>query len=346
MMKNGLLSLVLLGLSACGSQASDTEATASPTTLVTTVPARHGSATRTIQAYGEATPASNAVATLSMPQPGQITQVHVVAGAQVRAGEPILVFTLAPSAHSSYQQALDAVKAAESQRATTAQLLAQQLATRDQLVQANKAVLDARAALAALRRDGASATVTVLRAPFAGVVATLPVALGDRTQPGQALATIARAGGLIVTVGVDPARRADLHVDAPVTLSRLDGGAPVAGHVQRIDAVLNPRTRQIDVDIAYPAGAILSGEAMKVAIPTGSADGWQVPHRAVVMNSDGSAQLFQIANGKAKAVPVTVTVGGTPDDLVTGALDQSAPVIVDGAYQVADGDAVRVERPR
>jgi RND family efflux transporter MFP subunit len=333
---------LLLTLAGCGTGEPAAEPTATPTVLVTTTPARQGTEAHTIEAFGEATPASNGVVTLSVPQPGQVTAVAAVAGATVRAGQPVLRFTVAPSARSAYRQAVDALTAATSQRATTAQLLTQQLATRDQLVQADKAVADARSALAALRSEGAGVGETVLRAPFAGVVATLPVAPGDRTQPGQALATIARAGGLIVTVGVDPARRNDLLVDAPVTLTRLDGGgAPVAGRVRRIDAMLNPRTRQIDVDIAYPAGAILSGEALRVAIQTGQASGWRVPHRAVVIDVEGRAQVFQLHGGKAKAVPVSVVVDGTADDLVDGALTSEAPVIVDGAYQLTDGDPVR-----
>jgi multidrug efflux pump subunit AcrA (membrane-fusion protein) len=110
--------------------------------------------------------------------------------------------------------------------------------------------------------------------------------------------------------------------------------------------MLNPRTRQIDVDIAYPAGAILSGEAIRVEIETGRAEGWLVPHRAVVVDSDGKARVFQIAGGKAKAVRVAIDVARPDNDLLSGNIDARAPLIVDGAYQLADGDAVRVQRSR
>jgi hypothetical protein len=129
-----------------------------------------------------------------------------------------------------------------------------------------------------------------------------------------------------------------------VQLTRLaPGSAPVAGHVIRVDAALNDKTHQIDVDIAYPAGALMPGEAVRAAIETGSAAGWVVPHDAVVVGSDGAAQIFQVVGGKAKGVPVTVAVSSRAQDLVTGALDPHAPLIVAGAYQVADGDAVRTQ---
>ncbi|WP_298670764.1 efflux RND transporter periplasmic adaptor subunit [uncultured Sphingomonas sp.] len=337
--------LLALALCGCGASAPADEAGRS-TTLVSTMRVERHSLPRVIEGYGQATPAANGVTTLSIQQPGQVVAIPAVAGAQVAAGQPVIVFVVAPSARSSFSQAQAAVKAAESQRATTAQLVTQQLATRDQLVQAEKALADARVALAALVKEGAGAATITLRAPFAGVVSTIPVAPGDRTQPGQALATVARAGSLIVTVGVDPSHRSELRVGAPASLARLDGGAAVSGHVQRVDAMLNPRTRLVDVDIAYPAGAILSGEATRVKIETSRAEGWLVPHRAVVIDSDGKANVFQLVAGKAKAVPVTVEVARPDNDLVGGSLDPRAPLIVDGAYQLADGDAVRVARPR
>lgn len=333
-------------LAGCGSSATDQQGHAAPAALVTTVMPARGSLPRLIEGYGTAAPAANGVATLNVPQPGQVVALPVVAGARVAAGQAVVVFAVAPSARSTYVQAGDALRAAEAQRRTTSQLLADQLATRDQFVQAEKAVADARATLSALVREGAGATMTTLRAPFAGVVATLPVALGDRTQAGQALATVAREGTMVVTVGVDPAERSAVAVGAPAELRRIDAPArAIGGRVARVDAMLNPRTRQVDVDIAYPAGALVSGEAVRAGVRVGMASGWVVPHRAVVVE-DGNARVFQMVGGKAKAVPVAVLVAGANRDCVSGAVDPRAPLIVDGAYQAGDGDPVRTSAPR
>ena len=340
----GVLALIpIIVLAGCGSSQPAAEATPTPTTQVGTIRPQRGSLPLLVESYGEAAPSANGVVTLSVAQPGQVTAVPVVAGARVAAGQPVVIFAVAPSARSTFEQAATTLKAAQQARATTAQLLTQQLATRDQLVQADKAVADARTALAALAKEGAGAASTTLRAPFAGVVATVPVAPGDRTQPGQALATVSRAQAVIVTVGVDPTASGRVRVGAPVTLRRLDNAAapPITGRVVRVDAALNPKTRQVDGDIGYPAGALLTGEAMRVEIETGRAGGWVVPHAAVAIDASDHAQVFQIHSGKAFAVPVTVlaSVGGA--DSVSGALDANAPLIVAGAYQVADGDAVR-----
>jgi RND family efflux transporter MFP subunit len=337
-MRTTLALVALACLSGCG--ASSPDAAQDGSVAISTVAPRQGSATRWVTAYGSATPASNGTSTLSVNQPGQVTALMVAPGATVRAGQPIMTFTVAPTAQAGYEAASTTLAAAIRQRDTTRQLLAEQLATRDQLTQAEKAVTDAQAALAAQKREGAGDPVQTLRAPFDGVVTTIPVALGDRTQPGAALATVARKGALVVTVGIDPAERSHVHSGTAARLVRLSGGGALPGHVLRIDGQLNPATHLVDVDVGFPAGALLSGEAIKVDLAAGDASGWLVPHQSVV-NGDAGDQVFQTIGGKARAVAVTVVQPGQDQDVVTGAIDAHHPLIVSGAYQVEDGGAVR-----
>jgi RND family efflux transporter MFP subunit len=331
---------LVVALAGCGATAPDNQTP--PVTQVTVTQARQGSLPTLIEAYGSAAPSGNGQQTISTPQPGQVVKLLVTQGVAVQAGQPLLVFAIAPTARSAFTQAADAVKAAQSQRESTAQLLSQQLATRDQLAQAEKALADARVQLAALRAEGAGSGTVTFRAPFAGVVATMPVAEGDRTQPGAALASVARSGSLVITTGVDPALRNQVRVGAEVRLARLNGGAIVTGHVVRVDSMLNPTTRQVDVDIVYPAGSFLSGEAVRAAIVTGQAQGWVVPHKAVTMDADGKAMVFQVTGGKAHAVRVKVLVSTPESDVVFGQVVAGMPLVVDGAYQLSDGDAVHV----
>lgn len=326
-------------LAGCGSTPAPDDA--APSVAVGVQRLTRGTQPEWLHGYGSVGPSTTGLETISVAQPGQVTAVFVTPGAAVRAGQRLLTFTTAPAAVGSYQQAVTTLATAQKARATAASLLTQQLATRDQVAQADKAVSDAQSALAALRRDGAGQPVRTLTAPFAGIVTTMPAALGDRTQPGAPLATVARAGGIIATIGLDPADAARVRVGQPARIARVGGGAAIGAHVLRIDSVLNPRTRMIDVDLAIPAGALLPNEAVDARIAVGSIAGWQVPHQAVVTAS-GSARIFQVASGKAHAVPVTVRLPGDPDDIVTGSPDPRRPLIVAGAYQVQDGDAVRM----
>lgn len=336
-MRLAVPAILALALAGCSSSTPDAPP---PAALVTSVSPHQGETTRWITAFGSATPASNGVETLSIPQPGRVEKLLVTAGAPVHAGQPILIFALAPTAQAAFESAVSTLKTAREQRATTARLLGQQLATQDQLAQTDKALADATAALNAARAEGGGQATQTVRAPFDGIVATIPVAQGDRTQPGAPLATVARKTGIILTVGVDPADRPAIQPGQPARLQPLDGGTAIDGHVLRIDGQLNTTTRLIDVDLTIPPGAILNGQPMKAEIAGGSVRGWVVPHESVVTDDDG-VHIFQIVGGKAKAVPVQLLQAGKDSDVVSGAIDAGRPIIVNGAYQIDDGGVVR-----
>ena len=109
---------------------------------------------------------------------GWCAAIAVTPGETVHQGARLLDFGEFAAAASAYQQAVSALALARTQRAHTAQLLAQQLATRDQLAQANKAVSDAQAALDALKREGAGQPEQTLTAPFDGIVSDDPGGAG------------------------------------------------------------------------------------------------------------------------------------------------------------------------
>jgi RND family efflux transporter MFP subunit len=316
--------------------------------LITTAPAKQGTIPDIVTAYGSATPALEGGNAISLQQDGRVAAILVTQGERVRAGDRLLVFDLAPQAISAYQQAVSAASLAQSERAHTAQLMAQKLATRDQLAQADKAVTDSRATLDALQRQGADRTRTQVAAPYAGIVNTIPVAQGDRVTAGAPLMTLTRldggAGidGLVVTVGIEPALHARVQAGQPVSLHRLPDGPPIAGRVLRVDGVVNVKTRLVDVDIGVPPGAVLSGESFGAAITLGTLQGWIVPHDSV-LNDERGDYLFQVGAGKAARVDVTELGAQGDEDAVTGKLDAARPVIVDGATQLADGDAVRTQ---
>jgi RND family efflux transporter MFP subunit len=325
-------------LAGCGAAAPVPAPT--PSVAVTVQPIVQGSAPEWLTAYGSAAPSVDGTQNLSIQQPGQLTGLSITPGTAVRAGQLLAVFTTAPSTVGTFQEALTTLDAARRQRDTMAQLLTQQLATQDQLTQAEKALGVAQAQVAALRSEGAGQPVRRLVAPFDGVVTAVSAAQGDRTQPGAPLITIARTGGIVATIGLDPATVSRVRVGQSARITRLSGGPPIAGQVIRLDSVLNPRTRLIDVDLSFPVGALLPNEAVRGEIAVGQVNGWLVPHRAVVI-AGGPTRIFQVAGGKAHAVNVSVLLAGDTVDVVEGAPNPKLPLVVNGAYQVQEGDAVR-----
>jgi RND family efflux transporter MFP subunit len=315
------------------------------TVQVRTIQPERGTAPELLEAFGTAGPALNGGMTLSLQQEGRVIAIDVTPGERVQAGQALIAFASSASASSTYAQAKAALALAQTQRKHAAQLLVQRLATRDQLAQADKSVSDARSTLDALTREGFGTAARTLIAPFDGIVATVPVAIGDRVPPGTALVTMTRLDGLVVTAGIQPSDRNRVRPGEAARLTPLDGGPPIDGRVERIDGLLNPRTRLIDADIAVPAGSVISGAAYTATVATGELSGWKLPHSAVLTDAKG-AYVFQVEGaarrmGKAVRVDVKLLGEAGPDDIVSGPITPGRRLVVEGNYQLDNGAALR-----
>ena len=320
--------------------AGDDARPADASVLVETRPAIAGELPQRLTAYGSAAPALNGAMTLSIPADGRVMRVLVTPGEAVRAGQALLLFQLSAAASSAVAQAQSALLLAREQQARTARLLEQQLATRDQQAQADKAAGDAQSALDALERETSGKAGPTLTAPFNGVVDTLPVAQGERVAAGVALITVVRHDGLVVTVGVEPSEASRLRPHQRAQLESLGSGPRrLAGTVVRVDHALNPKTRLVDVDIAVE-GELLAGEDFRAGIEIGRLKGWVLP-RGAVLDDDTGAYLFQVNGSKAVRVNVQRLGGDDDNVVVSGPLDSARPVVAVGNYQLEDGMAVR-----
>jgi len=332
-----LAPVAALALAACsGKEAAEGE---NVTAAVTTVPVTQGSLPDVVVAYGSAGPATDAAQVISVQAAGRVTHRDVTPGASVKRGQHLLTFELAPSAVAAYQEAVSAQKVAQAQREHTAQLLEQQLATRDQMQQADKALQDAQANLDALvRQQGRAATVEIT-APFDGIVVTMDAAQGDVLQPGAPLASVQRGDGLVVTAGIEREALARVHVGAKVDLAPLDAAEPMHGTVRRVARALNPHTHQLDVELV-PDGAVLAGEGFRADIVVGQWQGWLLP-RDAVLGEEADRYVFQVDKDKAVRVPVKVLGESGTVTVASGKLDAKLPLVTAGATQLDDGMSVR-----
>jgi len=322
------------------SAADDDAKPADSSVLVETRPATQGELPERLVAYGSAEPAADGRMTLSIPAEGRVTRLLVTAGEAVHRGQALLEFHLSAAATSALAQARSALRVAREEQTRTARLLEQQLATRDQKAQADKAAGDAQAALYALERENGGKVEQTLTAPFDGVIDTIPVAQGERVAAGAALATLVRHNGLVVTVGIEPADVGRVHPQEHADVASL-GASPrrLPGTVVRVDHTLNPRTRLVDTDIAVD-GDVLQGDAFQARIETGRLKGWVLP-RAAVLDDEAGPYLFQLDGTKAVRVGVQRLGGDDHSVVVSGPLDPRREVVVVGNYQLEDGASVR-----
>jgi len=337
------------------------QGTPPPSVLVTTETPRQGALPRTLTAYGVVQAAPGSSETLSLLRAGQITQVMAAVGQRVQQGQPLLVVTADPAALATYRQAVAALALARGERARLAQMLAQQLATRDQLAVADKAVTDAQGNLDLLARGGGGSAAQTLAAPFDGVVSALLVAPGARIAPQAPLVTVDRSSRLVAVVGIEPGQRGLVAQGQPAQVEPLDGGGPKQGSVLSVGAMLDPVSRLVPVLVdAAPdaaganasapaakggagAAALLPGGPVRVVVQVGEFRGWLLPRGAVATDAKG-AYVFQVAGGKAARVDVQVTSAVGDTTVAAGPLDPKRPVVVTGNAQLQDGAAVREDQ--
>ena len=321
-----------------------------PTVLVTTQSLKHGSLPRSVTAYGilEAAPGGGSE-TLSVLRAGRIMQVEVRQGEAVRRGQVLLSIATDPAALASYKQAVAAMTQARIQRQNTAKMLAQHLATRDQLAAADRAAADARSSLDALDRSGGGSAQQALSAPFDGIVSALLVAPGARVAAQTPLLTIARASRLVAAVGVEPDVQAQLATGQPAQLEPLYAGGVSNGRVVSVSAILDPATRLVAVLIDpaqdNPAAVgLLPGSPVRATVQIGTMAGWLAPRDAVLTDAQG-AYVFQLGIGKAVRVDVSIIGMAGTTTVIAGPLDTARPLITGGNYQLQDGAAVRTAAP-
>ncbi|GAB3782309.1 hypothetical protein GCM10028797_08300 [Dyella agri] len=340
------LAFTALLLAACakGGDDDDHADDAKGVALVTTAMPVQRSFHDNVAAWGSAVADPHRARAISFAHGGQVVALQVSAGQTVRRGQPLLLVAPDPTAHSAYQQAQSALTLADGELKRTEQLAAQHLATASQLAAARKALADAQATLAAQRALGGGAAQETVAAPDDGVVTVLSVALGDRFAANAPLLGFMPAHALIAELGVQPDAGAQLRVGLPVSMHGVYGdGKAFDGKLVMVGRAIDPQTHLLPVQAQLPAEAdaeLAAGAALQASIQSGNYTAWAVP-RAAVLHDEQGDYLYQADHDKAHRVEVTLRQPAGDTVGVLGKLDAKLPVIVQGAYEVDDGAAVR-----
>ncbi|WP_428390707.1 efflux RND transporter periplasmic adaptor subunit [Lichenicoccus sp.] len=321
-----------------------TPALAAPSVLVQTQPPHRGALPRLLDTYGtiQAAPGGGSE-TISLPRPSEVTALSVYAGEPVHAGQMLLALRADPASVAAYQQAVAALTQARGNHTRATEMLREHLGTRDQLALAVQAQQDAQANLDAIERSGGGAPEQTVSAAFDGVVSAVLVAQGARVAANTPLLTVVRSAGLVAAVGIEPGQSDKVAVGQPATIVPLYGDATAQGRVGSVGGLLDPRTRLVPAMIAPPPGASMTpGTPVRVAITTGSMDGWLVPRDAVSTDAHGP-HVFVVGAGKAHRVEVKIVGHAGDTTVVSGTLDMATPLVTSGNTQLHDGEDVRTD---
>lgn len=313
--------------------------------LVTLARLKEGSLPSVVIGYGTVGAANSGRKTVMAPEPAVVGNIFVRLGEQVPAGAPLVQLAPSPAAAASYQQARSALTVARQLVASTEKLVALHLATAQQLASARKSETDASSQLRALQAVGAAGP-RILRAPFPAIVTALTAAPGAIVAEGTPLMDLAAPGRLVLTVGVVPAQAADIRPGDRAEVTLVGGGKSESATVLLRGAVAESDTGLVPVEVALPPGKFLPGEMAEAAITTGERHGYVVPHEAILVNDSGAPYVVQAVNNVARKVPVRILDAHGDQDVITGALDARAPLVLTGNYQLDDGMRIRLARPR
>jgi HlyD family secretion protein len=286
----------------------------------------------------------------------RLTQVLVNVGDTVKAGQLLATFSgdsvqaeVAQARASLLEaQASAADAAANAARARTLQssgaLSAQQI---NQYLTAEKtAKARAEAAQALLGAQQLRGRQTQVLAPDSGVISARAATVGAVVGAGTELFRLIRKGRLEWRAEVTSAELGRITSGTPVAVRPASGGA-IQGRVRMVAPTVDPLTRSALVYVDLPSSAgngspAKAGMFARGEFDLGATSALTVPQRALVVR-DGFNFVFRL-NPDKRVSQVKVQTGRLAGDRVEvlSGLAADAPIVVNGAGFLNDGDLVRL----
>lgn len=223
-------------------------------------------------------------ATLSAQVAGRITGLKVAAGDAVRAGQVLLVLDGETvdrnlrAARQRWQAAAAALQVAQQDFEQYQALQDRQFVSRADLTRYEgvfkSALAEERARHADVEALETQLELFTLRAPFAGLIASLPVVAGDMAMPGLTLLTLYDPSALRVRIAVPESHAllfASASADAPAATIVMDirGAGSLRPASVRVLPAVNPDSHTVDIELGLAAGAVAITPGMYVRVRYG-----------------------------------------------------------------------------
>lgn len=353
-----MAALVVLG--GCGREAKGTgqDRAARPTVAVDVTVAAADSLVETVPVVGALEPKRQAEVRSEVS--GTVSEVAVTEWVPVRRGDvlarldPRETGASLAMARAEVARAAAAASRADRELERARRLREAGLATQQMLDDAQTECEAARAAADAARAQQAyaqnRADKAVLRAPLDGVVALRAIDVGDYVENmGSApLFRVVDNSLLDLTVTVPAGRSSRLAVGQPISFTtEAVPGRTFTGTISHLNPTFNEtsRTLQVIAEVPNPDGALRGGLFVSGQVTAGVRQGvLRLPREALQAwdVAAGKAEIYVIEQDTARRRPVQV--GATADGMVeiTAGLAAGDKVVVRGAFNLRDGDPVRV----
>lgn len=263
-------------------------------------------------------------------------------GQRVAKGEVLARFRMT-AYEADLASARAALKSAQADHERMKNLFAEGAVSQRDVESAEAAWRAAQAGEAVAARRTADA---VVRAPFAGTIATRSAQTGDRVGGGEPLFVIADTRELEFEATVPSEHVAHVRPGAAVRLTVTGAEGEIEGRVARVNATADPATRQVKVYVRVPnaggrlvGGLFASGQVLTrqsrsaLAVPT-----------AAVRGEDGAAWVYVLAQGRLARREVRTGVRDDAHDLVEvlSGIAAGDTVVTGTLAGLGEGQTVRV----
>lgn len=271
---------------------------------------------------------------------GRVVATPVARGARVNAGDVLCEIAIDTRA-TDLQEAISREEQARMEYQGGLDLQARGLQSRVGLAQL-KAALDS--STAAVKRAELSLQRTRITAPFAGIMETRDVEVGDLMDMGGKCASLLDDTPMLLTGLVAEQDVGKLALGAPVSATLLSGES-VTGKVTYVSRAADSTSRSyaIEVEIDPTEQPIRQGITAEIYIAASETQAHLVPASALTMDDAGLVGIKHVdASNLVHFAPVTIVGENTsvdPGMWVTG-LPASVLVITHGQEVVFDGQTV------
>lgn len=201
-------------------------------------------------------------------------------------------------------------------------------------------------------RDAAEAELTLaraaldrleLKAPFAGLVDTVDVEMGEWVQSGAPVATILSLDPIIVRAEVSELDIANVQPGSKAFMTLVDG-TKMEGKVRFVAREASAATRTFPVEIALPNPGVLipAGMTTQVELLAPAVSTVIVPRSVITLSEKGEVGLRVVgADNLARFVTVQI-IDDTEAGMIVAGVPADVRIIVAGQDLVRDGDLVDV----
>jgi membrane fusion protein, multidrug efflux system len=319
-----------------------------PPEAVTTAVAQQAEWPATLTAIG--TVAAVQGVTVSADLPGTVDRIFFDSGRAVRAGDMLAVLD------TRQEQAQLAAIEARRELARTTFARVQELLNEKVISKAefDRATADLQQTEAQLAEIKAVIDRKTIRAPFSGMLGIRQVNLGQYLGGGDPLVTLQSINPIYVNLGVPQQSAGQIPVGRTVLVTTTDGGgATWTGRVTALDSLVDPATRNIQVQatLSNPDGRLRPGMFVQTEVALGPSQRTIVLPASAISYAPFGDSVFVVADMKTDDGQTyrgvrqqLVRLGPSRGDQVsiTSGVKAGEEVVTSGLFKLRNGAAVQI----